>query len=290
MCGRYTLTLDQEALAAALGVAQLLAEGGSRDQGPPGEREGDPILPPTAPTAPTHLSSPSSPEAGAHPRPRYNVAPTQEAPVVVPGRGLAAHRWGLIPSWAEDPAIGSRLINARSETAHRKPSFRHAFRRGRCLVPVDGFYEWVPEGGRKTPWWIHRPDRAPFTLAGLREVWTPPGGGPPLETFTILTCEAVGELRRLHHRLPLLVAPEHRGAWLHGPQADPEAEIAALLGGVAGEADALTAHPVSTRVNRPSEDDPGLVEPVDDGGGSLEGVPGRDRSPPLQGSLFDPPA
>ncbi len=270
MCGRYTLTLDQEALAAALGVAQLLAEGGTdpaaAEGGTPPQRRPDP-----------------------HPRPRYNVAPTQEAPVVIGGRGLAAHRWGLVPFWADDPSIGNRLINARSETVHRKPAFRHAFREGRCLVPVDGFYEWVTEGDRKTPWWIHRPDRGPFTLAGLREVWHPPDGGPPLETFTILTCDAVGELRRLHHRLPLLVAPEQRSGWLHGPHGEPEAEIAALLEGVAGEADALTAHPVSMRVNRPSEDDPGLVEAVDPQGGSPEADPEADPPPPLQGSLFDPP-
>jgi putative SOS response-associated peptidase YedK len=310
MCGRYTLTVDQEALAVALGISGLLAEA------------------PSASGVPTAGQAP-------HPRPRYNIAPTQEAPVVLAGRGLVAHRWGLVPHWARDTAVGSRLINARSETAHRKPSFRDAFRHGRCLVPADGFYEWVSRGSGRTPWWIYQEDRAPFTLAGLRATWTPPGGGEALETFTILTCDAADSIRGLHHRMPVIVPAELRDAWLHGELGGGEV---ASGGGEAGEASggergagpvgpagaagaagvgrgagpagaaephphpellaaatraagALRAHPVSTRVNTPAHDDPGLVDPVEpeeEGRGAPSEGAGEDPPTPLQGSLFGP--
>jgi putative SOS response-associated peptidase YedK len=216
-----------------------------------------------------------------------------------------------VPSWADDASGAGRLINARSETVARKPSFREAFRTGRCLVPADGFYEWVPPGarsegegggaaGRKTPWWIHGPDRAVLTFAGIRAQWSPPGGGEELETFAILTCEAAGEIRSLHPRMPLVVVPELRRTWLdagtgrgHRSRSAPSAVSASPRGPSRPEPDSLLrgvveaareavgdfrAHPVSTRVNRPAEDDASLVKPA----------PGEEGGAPnLQPSLFD---
>ncbi|TVP45543.1 MAG: SOS response-associated peptidase [Gemmatimonadales bacterium] len=270
MCGRYTLTVDQEALSAALGVEVLLSE---------------------------------------HPSPRYNVAPTQEAPVLVGGPvggEVRRLRWGLVPSWADEPSKGARLINARSETVATKPSFREAFRSGRCLVPADGFYEWVtaqrdgPGAAGKIPWWIHAPDRRVLTLAGLHARWAPAGGGPALETFTILTCDAVGEIARLHDRMPVVVPSELRGVWMQGGgpggpgsaggpgpaggggegDTAPEVDMGRLLDGARRAGGALRAHPVSRRVNRPGPDDPALVEKVDPAGDARS-------APPVQTSLFD---
>ncbi len=196
-------------------------------------------------------------------RPRYNVAPTQEAPVLIRGEDglrLGPLRWGLVPHWADDPAIGSRMINARSETAASKPAFREAFRRRRCLVPTDGFYEWRPgEGGRKTPYWIHLPEGGVFTFAGLWERWRP-SGGPPLHTFTILTTEASADLRPYHPRMPVVVPAGRRGAWL-----DPSAgtaELDPLLG--SPPEGTFRAREVSTLVNSPAHESPECVRPVDD--------------------------
>jgi putative SOS response-associated peptidase YedK len=217
MCGRYTLTIEEEALQVALGVEGLL-----------------------------------------HPEPRYNIAPTQNAPVVFREGGECVsrpHRWGLVPSWAKDPGIGNRMINARSETAHEKPSFRSAFRSGRCLIPADGFYEWKAEGGRKIPFWIHLESRELFTFAGLRERWSPPGG-PPLETFTILTTASNDFLRPLHDRMPVILPPEVRDLWLD-PAADRD-ELRRIL--LPFPEDSMAAREVSMRVNSPRNDDPGCLE------------------------------
>jgi len=250
MCGRYTLTVDQEALSAALGVELLLSD---------------------------------------HPSPRFNVAPTQEAPVLVGGE-VRRLRWGLVPSWADDPSKGARLINARAETVATKPSFREAFHSGRCLVPADGFYEWVSADGTgapgKTPWWIHAPGRGVLTFAGLHARWTPPGGGPALETFTILTCDAVGGIQRLHDRMPVVVPPELREAWAEDPEdrvdMDRLLEAARRVGG------SLRAHPVSRRVNRPGNDDPSLVDEVEPAREEIPPPAGDARSaPPAQTSLFE---
>ena len=199
--------------------------------------------------------------------PRYNIAPTQEAPVVARdsgGRRMGLLRWGLIPSWARDPGVGSRLINARSETVAQKPAFRQAFRTRRCLVPADGFFEWRKEGesaggkGSKQPFWIHRATREPFGLAGLWERWVPPEGDP-LHTFTILTTEATEVIRDIHPRMPVILAPEAWDRWL-----DPQAREKELLGllGFYGEGD-LQARPVSTLVNSPRNDQPACIEPLE---------------------------
>ena len=173
------------------------------------------------------------------------------------GTRIGPLRWGLVPYWADDPSIGNRLINARSETAHEKPAFRDAFRRRRCLVLTDGFYEWREEGGRKQPYWVHLPERRPFTFAGLWERWLP-DDGDPIHSFTILTTDAVASLKPIHPRMPLIIQAEERNAWL-----DREAgvdDLRALLG-PRGD-DELEFWPVSTEVNSPANDAPGLVEPV----------------------------
>jgi len=193
-------------------------------------------------------------------RPRYNIAPTQTAPVLArddEGRRIGLLRWGLIPFWADDPAIGNRMINARSETASSKPAFRSAFRSRRCLVLADGFFEWKKEGGGKQPYWIHRPDGEPFTMAGLWERWEPEDG-EPIYTFTILTRDATEELRSLHPRMPVVLDRDRGEAWIERDR-DRE-ELEALIAPPPEEE--LTWHPVSTVVNSPRNDVPECVEPL----------------------------
>jgi putative SOS response-associated peptidase YedK len=194
--------------------------------------------------------------------PRYNVAPTQPALVVreSPDGGRAAHRlrWGLVPFWAEDERLGQRMINARSETAAVKPAFRTAFRRRRCLVPADGFYEWAPGKPRKRPHLIRVGDaEGPFGLAGLWERWEPEGR-EPLESFTILTTEANETVRPLHERMPVVIAPADQGAWLApGP----------LDGELAGRwnapwpAEETHVREVGLAVNDPRFDGPECLDP-----------------------------
>jgi len=197
--------------------------------------------------------------------PRFNIAPTQDAPVIAQdraGRRMGVLRWGLIPSWAKDRALGSRLINARSETVAEKPAFRTAFQRRRCLVPADGFFEWKrgEKGGAgegtKVPFWIYRADRKPFLMAGLWEKWEP-GGGAPVVSFTILTTEAAPGIRGIHARMPLILPAEAYEAWLD-PDSRPE-DLLPLLRSSQGE---IHAHPVSTLVNSPRNDVPECIEPV----------------------------
>ena len=199
--------------------------------------------------------------------PRYNLAPTQEAPAVLAGpdggRRLGLMRWGLVPRWAEDPSIGSRMINARAETAGAKPAFRDAFRRRRCLIPADGFYEWRAGPGRqgpKTPFHIHRPDSRPFAMAGLWERWEH-GDAERLFTFTILTVDAPAWLRPVHHRMPAVLSPGAWDLWLD-PEGGTEAGEEALG---ALESDRFVAREVSTLVNRPSNDEAACREPVPGG-------------------------
>ena len=200
-------------------------------------------------------------------RPRYNVAPNQDVPAVRAaegGRTLAMLRWGLIPGWARDPTLGHKLINARSETAAEKPSFRSAFRHRRCLIPADGFYEWQRRDGARQPWLFGLRDGAPMLFAGLWERWAVPEGaaltgslaerspGDAVETCTILTTAANETVAPVHGRMPVILAPDAWDAWLAGEEIP--------LGPY--PADAMTAHPVSTHVNRPANDDPRCVEPV----------------------------
>ncbi|GAB4234353.1 MAG: SOS response-associated peptidase [Deltaproteobacteria bacterium] len=189
--------------------------------------------------------------------PRYNIAPSQPVAVVRVSpadreRELLRLRWGLIPSWAKDPSIGNRMINARAETASEKPSFRSAFRNRRCLVPADGFFEWRKVDRGKLPFYIRMRSGHPFAFAGLWERWDPPEGDP-VETCTILTTEANELLRPIHDRMPVIVAPEMYGAWLDSGRKDPETLKPILRPWPPEEMD---AYPVSKRVNDPSHDDP----------------------------------
>ncbi len=204
--------------------------------------------------------------------PRFNAAPTQELAVVLQSpageRRLGPMRWGLVPPWADDPSIGNRMINARSETAASKPAFREAFAHRRCVVPMDGFYEWRPREvagstrPTKIPFWIHRPDRRPFGVAGLWERWRGSGDDPPvLITFTLLTTRASAWMRALHDRMPVTLDREGVSRWLDRTT-EPDA-LHDLL--TPAPDDAFEAWEVSTVVNRPGVDGPELVEPVPDG-------------------------
>jgi putative SOS response-associated peptidase YedK len=195
-------------------------------------------------------------------RPRWNIAPTQDAPVVRAAPDGSRHvdllRWGLVPFWAKEASIGNRMINARSETAHEKASFKHPLRKRRCLVPVDGFYEWQQTPDGKVPTRIQRRDGRPFALAGLWERWSR-GPGEPLETFTILTTSPNALLKPVHDRMPVVLDAADWPLWLDPGEQDP-ARLAPLL--VACPDDALEAFAVSRRVNSPAHDDAECAAPV----------------------------
>jgi len=204
--------------------------------------------------------------------PRYNAAPGQELPVVTnDAPDTISHlQWGLIPAWADDPAIGNSLINARAETVDEKRSFGDAYECRRCLVPADGFYEWAETDAGKQPYRVTLDNGEPFALAGLWERWQPPqkqtgldefgDGDPdseadPIETFTIVTTEPNAVIEPLHDRMAVVLSPDGEGRWLDSDDGKdllepyPAAE--------------MRAYPVSTAVNDPMNDSPGLVEEVD---------------------------
>jgi putative SOS response-associated peptidase YedK len=194
---------------------------------------------------------------------RYNIAPTQDAAVVRfgrDGRGLDFLRWGLVPAWAKDDSLAARMINARAETVAEKPSFRAAYRQRRCLVPADGFYEWRGPKGAKQPYRILAPGGGLFAFAGLWERWEK-GGGEPLESFTIITCEANAKLQALHHRMPVILDPADFDRWLAPDLAANE--VQALLRPAPDAA--VEFHPVSRHVNNARNDDPACIEPLPDG-------------------------
>lgn len=192
---------------------------------------------------------------------RYNIAPTQDVPVVrttADGRQLALLRWGLIPGWASDPSIGARMINARSETVAEKPAFRTAFKQRRCLVLADGFYEWQRSGGRKQPYFFQLRDGRPFAFAGLWERWQAPDG-QTVETCTILTTAPNDLARPIHDRMPVILDPAAYDQWL-----DPELRLAGPLEALLQPypAAAMTAYPVSTYVNNARNDGPQCLDPL----------------------------
>lgn len=196
---------------------------------------------------------------------RWNIAPTQDIAAVrrdEDGRHLVPLHWGLVPHWAEDPSIGSRMINARAETLADKPAFRAALRQRRCLIPIDGFYEWKTEGKRKQPYAIRRRDRQPMALAGLWESWPGPKGAPlpqPLQSATIVTTGANAVLRPLHERMPVVMDPRDWEAWL-----DPAAPLPLVQDLLRPAPDGeLEAYPVSTRVNSVRNDDESCIVPFD---------------------------
>lgn len=191
-------------------------------------------------------------------RPRYNVAPGQQAPVVAAdrrGRRMGLMLWGLVPSWADGP--GSPHVNARAESVAEKPAFRESFLRRRCLIPASGFYEWRAEPGGKIPYYFRDAAGGLLALAGLWDRWTD-AGGEARHGFTVLTTDANDDVRPTHHRMPVLVPEGSRAEWL-----DRDADTAALLGLLRpSPAGSLVSHRVSTRVNRATDDDPELIEPV----------------------------
>ncbi len=192
-------------------------------------------------------------------KPRYNIAPSQEVIGVRAGRAgreWARLRWGLIPSWAKDPKIAYSLINARSETAADKPSFRSAMKRRRCLIPADGFYEWKKVGKQKLPLYIRLRDESPFAFAGLWESWQPPQGDP-VETCTILTTTANEVVAPFHERMPVILPNECFDAWLDPGDADA-AGLAPLL--VPYPAESMVAVPANPIVNSPKVDSPECLQ------------------------------
>ena len=223
MCGRYSITTAPEALARLFGLSGPL----------------------------TNLA------------PRYNLAPTQDAPVVRGDkdgtRRLTMLRWGLIPGWSKGPDAKYTMINARADTVASKPAYRTSFRERRCLVPADGFYEWQVVGKAKQPMRIVRPDRGPFAMAGLWDRWDPRDGTAPVESFTIVTTEANARLRPIHDRMPVILAPDAWSAWLEWPAA----EASALMRPAPDSW--LEAYAVSTRVNSVKNDDPEVLLPLESG-------------------------
>jgi len=193
--------------------------------------------------------------------PRYNVAPTQDVPVVRLGDGALREaltmRWGLVPFSAANPDGAARMINARSETVADKPSFRLAFQKTRCLVPADGFYEWKRTGGVKQPFHITLRDRRLFAFAGLWDEWTSREGNRLL-SCTILTTEPNELVRPIHDRMPVILPPERYEAWLD-PRANPQGIREFLR---PARADALMATAVSDRVNSVRNEGPALIAPV----------------------------
>lgn len=199
--------------------------------------------------------------------PRYNIAPTQAVLAVIRssnslGRELTGFQWGLIPPWAKDPAIGSNMTNARSETITEKPSFKNAFKRRRCLIPASGFYEWTSTGtGPKQPVWIARPDGDLITFGGLWEIWHGPDGGE-LQTCTIVTTSANETLKPYHHRMPVVLQPDMFDTWLgDGQESREDQERATTLMQPAPE-DTLMVRPVGLAVNNIRNDSPELLEEV----------------------------
>ena len=190
----------------------------------------------------------------------YNIAPTQLIPVIVQEKGvnvLRAFRWGLVPFWAREPSIGSRMINARSETVASKPAFRAAFRKRRCLIPADGFYEWTGPKGDKQPVYITLPDSAPFGFAGLWEVWDDKGrADQPLYTCTIITTEASPSIKAIHPRMPVILKPQVFQDWIRADT--PLETLEAILRGQRHED--LVSRPVSRAVNSIRNNSSDLIE------------------------------
>jgi putative SOS response-associated peptidase YedK len=267
MCGRYTLT-DQTGLVEELELAR-------------GE--------------PTDAASEWW-------RPRWNIAPTQPAPVVIQDREGARvvelMRWGLVPHWADDLSIGARMINARGEGILTKPAFRDAIRRHRCLVPADGFFEWRTVGGKRQPLFIRPEPRRLVTFAGVWSRWRSKDPASPLvvDSYSILTVPASPLVRPVHDRMPLVLPAAHRAAWLDRGLVEPDA-IEGLIA-AASALDGWEMTPVSMRVNKPDHDDPACLDPPQPGEipDAAPAAPARSPrtakkknkagAPPGQGSLF----
>nr|BBH89530.1 DUF159 family protein [Thermosporothrix sp. COM3] len=221
MCGRFTLTRDANAIARAF-----------------------------------QATVPASFQNSA----RFNIAPTQNIVTVMQNgeRHLDMLRWGLVPSWAKDLSIGSRMINARAETLAEKPSFKRLLGHKRCLIVADGFYEWKKEAKTKTPMYITLKDQDIFAFAGLWDAWKNPDG-EIIRTCTIITTDANEFMNPIHNRMPAILTPEERDIWLD-PTIHEAGPLLSLLKPYAS--DEMAAHPVSRQVNNPAYDSPELIATV----------------------------
>jgi putative SOS response-associated peptidase YedK len=195
--------------------------------------------------------------------PSYNVAPTQQVLAIV-RHGVKNHlvklHWGLVPFWAKDTAIGGRMINARSETAATKPSFRAAFKKRRCLILADGFFEWQGEKGHKQPIFLTLPDGGPLAFAGLWESWDDRGrAASPYRSCTILTREASASVMPIHNRMPVILKPEAYGPWLNSEYRDVDQLQDILRNQIYTQ---LAGFPVSRRVNSVTNNSPANIRPV----------------------------
>ena len=198
--------------------------------------------------------------------PNYNVAPTQQILAIVKHDNenkLEKLHWGLVPFWAKDISIGSRMINARAETVAEKPSFRNAFRKRRCLIPADGFYEWKGEKGNKQPYYVFIPSGEPFAFAGLWETWTDKEGDEEsvYKSCTIITTAASGTIHEIHHRMPAILDPEFHGKWLNTDIQDT-IELQVIIND--GLIHNMKYHPVSKLVNSVKNNVPNCIKPVDE--------------------------
>lgn len=227
MCGRYTLKSQAEQVAESFGV------------------EVPPTLPERFNIAPSQLVLAVREKPGGHSRGAAS------------GRELVPLKWGLVPFWADDPEIGNRMINARSETAATKPAFRSSFRARRCLIVADGFYEWQARDGKKQPYFIQLETGEPFGFGGLWDRWDKQG--EPIETCTILTCNATAPMRVIHDRMPVVIPPASFAEWLDPTNHDIE-KLTRLLRPF--HPDDMTAYPVSTFVNSVKHDSAKCLEPL----------------------------
>lgn len=193
-------------------------------------------------------------------QPRYNIAPSQPVLAIVSHgeqRRLGHLRWGLVPSWAKDPSIGYKMINARSETVHEKPSFRQAFAHRRCLILADGFFEWDRSTSPRQPHYFFLPERKPFAFAGLWETWRASQTDAPLHTCTIITREANDAVKPIHERMPVLFEPDLAAAWLTDVSLT---ELKGLL--QTSTSKGLLSYPVSTLVNSPKNESSECIQPL----------------------------
>jgi putative SOS response-associated peptidase YedK len=196
--------------------------------------------------------------------PSYNIAPGQEVLAVLNGgqKRLARMRWGLIPSWSKDPAIGNRMINARAETLAHKPSFARPLKDRRCLIVASGFYEWRVSEGKKFPVYVRLQSDRPFGFAGLYEIWQPEGGDP-VTSCTIITTLPNELLAPIHNRMPVIIQRDDRALWLDHAVREPQRLLPLLKPLPAGE---MKAYDVSTRCNSPQYNKPDCIEPVHETG------------------------
>jgi putative SOS response-associated peptidase YedK len=231
MCGRYTLTAEPAAIQQAFDLTTL----------------------------PSELA------------PRYNIAPTQPVPIITSDNphALTIVQWGLVPSWSKDPSVASKLINARAETLDEKPSFKQAFKRRRCLIPADGFFEWRSDNGKKRPQFIYVGEREVFAFAGLWDTWHSPDGSV-LQSCTIITTEPNDLIRTLHHRMAVILNQADYRTWL-APDAEGVA-LKALLQPYPAER--LQLYEVAPLVNNANIDTPDII------------IPHTPPAPPQQKTLF----